>query len=66
METIIELPELRKPVLANCKSADGKIETYVIQRIKSKDTTIGWQWSSIEIDTYFTLEVVCWEYINTK
>lgn len=58
------LPELRRPVLANCRTSNGKIETYIVQRIKTKDTTKGWQWSSIEIDTYFTLEVVSWEYIN--
>lgn len=60
----MELPELRRPVLANCITSKGKIETHIIQRIKNKDTTKGWQWSSIEIDTYFTLEVVSWEYIN--
>ena len=65
-EYLFELPELNKPVLANCKLANGKIETFIIQRIKTKDTTKGWQWSGIEIKTYFALEVVSWEYIKTQ
>jgi hypothetical protein len=65
-ELLCELPDFRKPVLANCKGANGNIETHVIQRIKTKDTTKEWQWSSIEIDTYFTLEVVSWQYIKSS
>lgn len=58
------LPEINKPVLALCKQSNGDLLEKEIKRIKSKDVSIGWQWSGIEFDSYFTLEVVNWKYLS--
>lgn len=55
---IEQLPEINKIVLAKCRKADGSIEQHLIRRIKTKDTSNGWQWSNATLDTYFTLEVI--------
>jgi hypothetical protein len=59
-----ELPQLNQIVKAICKRANGLNEEHLIRRIKTKDTSKGWQWSHSEIDTYFTLEVLSFETLN--
>ena len=61
---MIDLPVINIPVLATCKRSNGAVEKHKIKRIKSKETVIGWHWSSINFNSYFTLEVVSWEIIE--
>lgn len=61
-----ELPEMNRPVLAQCKRSNGLIECHQIKRISIKDNNKGWQWSSVDFNSYFTLEVISWEYLNNK
>jgi hypothetical protein len=57
------LPLINVIVKAKCKRIDGSIEEHFIKRIHSKETSKGWHWSNPEIKTYFTLEVLSFEYL---
>lgn len=56
-----DLPEIGTVVLAECKRIDGTIEYHKVRRIKTKDTSKGWQWSGADFNSYFTLEILSWE-----
>lgn len=58
-----ELPPIDTIVKAKCKRIDGSIEEFNIKRIISKETHQGWHWSHAEIKTFFTLEVLSFEYL---
>lgn len=58
-----ELPPIDTIVKAKCKRIDGTIEEHFIKRILSKETSKGWHWSNSEIKTFFTLEVLSFEYL---
>lgn len=58
-----DLPPIDVIVKAKCKRIDGTIEEFNIRRIISKETQQGWHWSNSEIKTYFTLEVLSFEYL---
>ena len=58
------LPEINVVVNAECQRANGEIEIHKIRRIKSNFLSRGWQWYHAEIDTFFTLKVLSWDYIN--
>ena len=59
-----KLPDLNIPVLALCEYSNGKQETFEIKRIKTKDNSLGWQWSGINFNSYFTLKVISWSLIE--
>lgn len=64
LENKPSLPEINVAVNAECQRANGEIEFHKIRRIKSSETQEGWQWSHAEIDTFFTLKVLSWQFIN--
>jgi hypothetical protein len=60
----MDLPILNKPVIALCEYSNGTKANFEIQRIKTKDNQKGWQWSGINFNSYFTLNVLSWEYLS--
>lgn len=58
------LPEINKPVLALCKTYKGEFIEKEIKRIKANDISVGWQWSGINFNSFFTLEVISWKYLT--
>jgi len=60
------LPIIGQHVYAKCKNHKNEIKKYIIQRLESKELHSGWQWSGVDIKSYFTLQVVKWKYIEEK
>lgn len=47
----------------NIRTGAYEFEEFNIRRIISKETHQGWHWSHAEIKTFFTLEVLSFEYL---
>ncbi len=56
----VELPKLDVPVWALCEKADGSQCIKKIRRINMPELFSKWQWSGVNIKSYFTLKVTDW------
>ncbi|HRN80183.1 MAG TPA: hypothetical protein PKY29_04305 [Ferruginibacter sp.] len=55
-----QLPPLNQPVWALVQMTFKQQAIVKLRRIPSKDIDVSWQWSSVNINSYFTKKVIGW------
>lgn len=56
----VQLPKLEMPVWALCEKKEGTQCIEKIRRVSTSELFSKWQWSGVNIKSYFTLKVTHW------